>query len=83
MRVGGPHRRQAHAELDSSSSDRDVSGAPAHDALVPELGREFGDRDHSTIQHGAKKIEAEVQQDADLAYKVRLIEGELRLRPNL
>jgi chromosomal replication initiator protein len=49
----------------------------------PELGREFGDRDHSTIQHGAKKIEAEVQQDADLAYKVRLIEGELRLRPNL
>jgi chromosomal replication initiator protein len=43
-------------------------------ASFPELGREFGDRDHSTIQHGVRKVEAELETDADLQYKVRLIE---------
>jgi chromosomal replication initiator protein len=46
----------------------------------PDLGREFGDRDHSTIQHGVHKIENDVKDDADLATKVRLIEQSLGLR---
>jgi len=40
----------------------------------PELGREFGGRDHSTIQHGFRKVSDEVERDPDLAYKVRQIE---------
>ncbi len=43
----------------------------------PELGREFGDRDHSTIQHGFRKVEKELEDDADLQYKVKLIEQAL------
>lgn len=46
----------------------------------PELGREFGGRDHSTIQHGCRKIQKELKDDSDLSYKVQLIEKELKLR---
>jgi chromosomal replication initiator protein len=55
--------------------------ARSHTSLsFPELGREFGGRDHSTIQHGFRKVEREVADDADLSYKIRLIEAELKLR---
>ena len=58
--------------------------ARAHtDLSFPELGREFGGRDHSTIQHGYRKVERELVDDADLAYKVRLIEAELKLRSDV
>jgi chromosomal replication initiator protein len=46
----------------------------------PELGREFGDRDHSTIQHGYRKVLEEIEADPDLAYKVKLIEQSLQSR---
>ncbi|MEZ4321315.1 MAG: chromosomal replication initiator protein DnaA [Myxococcota bacterium] len=46
----------------------------------PELGREFGGRDHSTIQHGFRKVEKERHRDADLTYKIRLIEQSLQIR---
>jgi chromosomal replication initiator protein len=46
----------------------------------PELGKEFGDRDHSTIQHGYRKVKEELEDDPDLAYKVRLIEQGLHVR---
>lgn len=46
----------------------------------PELGREFGGRDHSTIQYGYKKVAKEVTSDADLAYKITLIEQSLKVR---
>ena len=46
----------------------------------PELGREFGGRDHSTIQHGCRKVEQDVTNNADLAYKVKLIEQSLNVR---
>jgi chromosomal replication initiator protein len=46
----------------------------------PELGREFGGRDHSTVQHGVRKMERELSSNADLAYQVRLIEQSLNLR---
>ena len=55
--------------------------ARVHTTLsFPELGREFGDRDHSTIQHGYRKVKSELKDDADLAYKVRLIEQGLQVR---
>lgn len=46
----------------------------------PELGREFGGRDHSTIQHGFRKVKKELPKDLDLAHKVRLIEQALQVR---
>lgn len=46
----------------------------------PELGREFGGRDHSTIQYGVHKVERELRDDADLAYKIRLISQTLGVR---
>jgi len=48
----------------------------------PELGREFGGRDHSTIQHGCRKIETQIEDNADLAYKLRLIEQGLNVHSN-
>lgn len=46
----------------------------------PELGREFGGRDHSTIQHGCHKVEHDLKVETELAYQVRLIEQSLNLR---
>jgi chromosomal replication initiator protein len=46
----------------------------------PELGREFGGRDHSTIQHGFRKVKRELKENPDLAYKVQLIQQSLNLR---
>ncbi len=46
----------------------------------PELGKEFGGRDHSTIQHGCKKIEKDIVGSPDLAYKIKLIEQSLLRR---
>ena len=46
----------------------------------PDLGREFGNRDHSTVQYGVKKLEKEVKNNPDLAYKISLIEQSLNIR---
>ena len=48
----------------------------------PELGREFGGRDHSTVQHGCRKVKRayEDQRDPDLSTKIRLIEQTLNTR---
>ena len=45
----------------------------------PELGREFGNRDHSTIQHGCRKIESQLKKDADLAQQIEIVESMLRM----
>ncbi len=34
---------------------------------LPDIGRRFGGRDHTTILHGVRKIAALMQRDADLA----------------
>ena len=55
--------------------------ARRHTSLsFPDLGREFGDRDHSTVQYGVKKLEKEVKNNPDLAYKISLIEQSLNIR---
>ena len=55
--------------------------ARKHTALsFPELGREFGNRDHSTIQYGVKLIEETSHTNPDLGYILRLIEQSLQLR---
>lgn len=55
--------------------------ARRHTSLsFPELGREFGGRDHSTVQHGFRKVERGLTENPDLAYKIRLIEQSLNIR---
>lgn len=44
----------------------------------PEIGRRFGNRDHSTILHSCKVIEQKMQADQQLAKTVRLLEARLQ-----
>lgn len=54
--------------------------ARKHTSLsYPELGREFGNRDHSTIQHGCRKVVEDIKNNADLTYKIRMIEQSLNI----
>ncbi len=46
----------------------------------PQLGEEFGGRDHSTIQHGVRKIQERIDGgDPELAYQMQIIERQLGL----
>jgi len=40
---------------------------------LPEIGRKFGGRDHTTVMHAVKKVEELMQQDADFAEEVDLL----------
>jgi len=78
------------ADITGARRTRTLTG-PRHIAMYvarkhtnlsfPELGREFGGRDHSTIQHGYRTVQTSMATDPDLAYKIRLVEQQLHLRP--
>jgi chromosomal replication initiator protein len=70
---------------DMLSSRRDKRVAhPRHIAMflaktltlksLPELGRRFGGRDHTTILHGVRKIESLVRSDWEVAFDVAQVE---------
>ena len=40
---------------------------------LPEIGRRFGGRDHTTVMHGVKRIEELMQQDAQIADDLELL----------
>lgn len=44
---------------------------------VPEIGRRFGDRDHTTVLHGIKQIARLRIEDADIGAAVEQLEREL------
>jgi hypothetical protein len=44
---------------------------------LPEIGRRFGGRDHTTVFHGYKKIRKELEADDDLAADIDAIKKEL------
>ena len=44
---------------------------------LPDIGRRFGNRDHTTVLHGVRKIEELIQSDPSLAEDVRLLEAAL------
>jgi chromosomal replication initiator protein len=41
----------------------------------PEIGRRFGNRDHTTIMHAVRKIEELMEADASLADDVSLLKS--------
>ncbi len=42
---------------------------------LPDIGRRFGGRDHTTVLHAVRKIGAMVHRDADVAFEVAHIEA--------
>jgi hypothetical protein len=55
---------------------------------LPDIGRRFGGRDHTTILHGVRKIAALMQRDAELAEDVaeltaHLVGGDRREHPSM
>jgi chromosomal replication initiator protein len=40
---------------------------------LPEIGKNFGDRDHTTVLHAVKKIEEAILEDQNLAEDIRLL----------
>jgi chromosomal replication initiator protein len=45
---------------------------------LPEIGRKFGGRDHTTVLHAVRKIEALVGSDAMLADEVEALKSQLQ-----
>lgn len=48
---------------------------------MPEIGRRFGNRDHTTVLHAVRKIGRLIRTDADLAHDVAHIEMEMGVSP--
>lgn len=46
-------------------------------ASFPEIGRAFGDRDHSTVMHGVQRIQARSQVDAETAASFNQLRAQL------
>jgi len=44
---------------------------------MPEIGRRFGKRDHTTVLHGARKIKLLIESDKQLAEQIEAIKAEL------
>ena len=47
------------------------------DLYLPQIGEEFGGRDHTTVLHAIRKIEALMQENSEEKMKVELIKNEL------
>jgi chromosomal replication initiator protein len=45
---------------------------------LPEIGRRFGGRDHTTVLHAVRKIENLVNTDAALAEEIELLKRQLQ-----
>ena len=50
---------------------------------LPEIGRRFGGRDHTTVLHAVRKIEALVAKDVALSEEVELLKRQLQDSANL
>ena len=48
------------------------------DSSLIKIGREFGGRDHTTVIHACKKIEAELSSNSELKNKLALIKSKLK-----
>ena len=82
LRIVARHYKVPRNELLSSRRSRDVV-RPRQIAMylakaltsrsLPEIGRRFGGRDHTTVLHSVRKIEQLMSQDGDLTPEVELL----------
>lgn len=80
------HYSTTRVDIKSARRNADVV-LPRHVAMYlaktvtlksfPELGRRFGNRDHTTVLHAVRKIGRLIKTDADLAHDVAHIEIEI------
>ena len=45
---------------------------------LPEIGRRFGGRDHTTVLHAVRKIEGLIATDTTLAAEIEVLKGQLQ-----
>lgn len=50
------------------------------DRSLPEIGRKFGGRDHTTVLHSIRKIEERILEDLEFAFEVASLEAAIRHR---
>ena len=48
------------------------------DRSLPEIGRMFGNRDHTTVIHGIKQVTLIMETDPDFRERVELMQGLLK-----
>ena len=82
LRIVSRHYKVARNDLLSSRRSRDVV-RPRQIAMylakaltsrsLPEIGRRFGGRDHTTVLHSVRKVEQMIKDDGDLAQEVELL----------
>ncbi|HEY8594067.1 MAG TPA: chromosomal replication initiator protein DnaA [Devosiaceae bacterium] len=82
LRVVSRHYRVARNDILSSRRSRDVV-RPRQIAMylakaltqrsLPEIGRRFGGRDHTTVLHSVRKIEQMMRDDGDLQQEIELL----------
>ena len=51
--------------------------APQFDKAVQEIGKRFGNRDHTTVMHAIKKVESTLGKDADVDDALRSVTSRL------
>lgn len=82
LRIVGRHYKVPRTDLLSSRRSRDVV-RPRQIAMylakaltsrsLPEIGRRFGGRDHTTVLHSVRKIEQLMRDDGDLTQEIELL----------
>jgi chromosomal replication initiator protein len=82
LKIVSRHFKVARNDLLSSRRSRDVV-RPRQIAMylaksltsrsLPEIGRRFGGRDHTTVLHSVRKVEQMIKDDADLGQEIELL----------
>ncbi len=82
LKIVSRHYKVARNDLLSSRRSRDVV-RPRQIAMylaksltsrsLPEIGRRFGGRDHTTVLHSVRKVEQMIKDDADLGQEIELL----------
>jgi chromosomal replication initiator protein len=82
LRIVSRHYKVPRNDLLSSRRSRDVV-RPRQIAMylakaltsrsLPEIGRRFGGRDHTTVLHSVRKVEQMIKDDAELGQEIELL----------
>ncbi len=82
LRIVSRHYKVPRNDLLSSRRSRDVV-RPRQIAMylaksltsrsLPEIGRRFGGRDHTTVLHSVRKVEQMIKDDGELAQEIELL----------
>ena len=76
--AGRPAVRAAHPRRRPPAPAGHVSGQAADHPLLPDIGRRFGGRDHTTVLHAVRRIEELKAEDAPIAADVEALTRKLR-----